>query len=92
MGRFFISCDEATAICDKGQYKEASFNDRLKLTVHMLMCKVCKCYSSQNVIMTKMFSNHSNDTCKKEKCLSDEDKVIMEKGIKEKMEVPVSEK
>ena len=92
MSKLFISCDEATTICDKNQYGEASFVDKFKITIHTIMCKVCKCYSSQNVIMTKMFSNHSNDTCKKEKCLSDEDKVIMEKGIKEKMEVPVSEK
>jgi hypothetical protein len=92
MGRFFISCDEATAICDKSQYKESSFSSRLKLTVHMLLCKVCKCYSSQNIIMSKMFGNHSKDACKKDRCLTDQEKVIMEKGIQEKMEASISEK
>lgn len=92
MSKLFISCDEATTICDKNQYGEASISDKFKITLHMVMCKVCKCYSSQNTIMTKMFGNHSNNVCKKEKFLSDEDKMIMDKSLKEKMEVPISEK
>jgi len=92
MSKFFISCDEATTICDKNQYGEASFGDKFKITLHMLMCKVCKCYSGQNTKMTKMYGNYSNGLCKKEKCLSNDDKAIMEESLKDRMEVPVSEK
>lgn len=86
MGKFFISCDEATAVCDKNQYGEASFSDKIKLTIHMIVCKVCKCYSGQNTTMTKLYKNHSNGVCKKEKCLSKEEKVKMENEVKEKIE------
>ena len=86
MGKIFISCDEATTICDKSQYKEARFSDKLKLTMHMLMCKVCKCYSKQNNIMTKVFGAYSEDECKQEKCLCKKDKEKMEQEVKEKME------
>lgn len=86
MGKFFITCDEATMICTKSQYKEARFSDKLKLTIHMLTCKVCKCYSNQNSMMTKMFGNFSENGHKKEKCLCNEDKEKMEKEVKEKIE------
>lgn len=87
MGKFFISCDEATAICDKNQYGEATFNDKLKITLHMLMCKICKCYSHQNTTMTKVYHKYSDGLCKKEKCLSKEEKDKMEKNVKENIEV-----
>ena len=85
MGKFFISCDEATTICDKNQYGEASFLDKIKLTMHFIRCKICKCYSSQNNIMTKILGNHSEGKCKKEKCLSDEEKENLKKIVKERM-------
>ena len=85
MSKFFISCDEATAICDKNQYGEARFFDKIKLTVHMYRCKICKCYSGQNVVMTKMYKKHSEETCNKNKCLSNEDKQQIEERVKEKI-------
>ena len=39
---FFINCDEATTICDKNQYKEASFWEKLKLGIHIFICKKCR--------------------------------------------------
>lgn len=87
MGKFFISCDETSTICDKSQYGEASFSDMFKLKVHFISCKICKCYSSQNSLLTKLFGNYSKGLCKKEKCLCNEDKEKMKKDLKEKMEV-----
>ena len=40
-----ISCDEATKICDKSQYKEASFLDKVKLNFHLILCKKCGKYT-----------------------------------------------
>ena len=86
MGKFFISCDEATTICDRSQYGEASFGNILKLNVHFVFCKICKCYSSQNSLLTKIFGTYSKDSSKKDKCLCSEDKDKMEKNLKDKME------
>lgn len=86
MGKLFISCDEATTICDKNQYGNASFFDKMKLSLHLIRCKLCKCYSSQNVLMTKIYKDYAKKECKKGECLCDEDKQKMEKAVKEKME------
>lgn len=85
MGKFFISCDEATTICDKNQYGNASFLDKFKLTLHLLKCKLCKCYSNQNVVMTKVYKEYAKHECSKEKCLCNEDKAKMEEALKEQM-------
>ena len=50
-----LTCDEATTICDKSQYKEASLWEIIKLNIHILLCKNCGLYSKQNSIMTKCF-------------------------------------
>lgn len=86
MGKFKITCDEATTICDKNQYGEASFRDKLKLMIHFYSCKICKCYSQQNVKMTKIYNGYSKDKCDQHTCLTKEDKVKLEEAVKEKME------
>jgi len=55
---FFISCDEATTICNKSQYKEASFWELVKLNFHIFRCKVCGRYSKQNTTLTKVCDKH----------------------------------
>lgn len=54
----FISCDEATTICDKNQYGEASFVEKLKLKIHFLICKVCALYSKQNTLISSICGKH----------------------------------
>ncbi|NDV43737.1 hypothetical protein [Flagellimonas sediminis] len=49
-----ISCQEASNICNKSQYKEASFWDIVKLRIHLLYCKACKQYSKKNSELTSM--------------------------------------
>ena len=49
-----ISCQEASNICNKSQYKEASFWDIIKLRIHLLYCKTCKQYSKKNSELTSM--------------------------------------
>ncbi len=56
--KFIINCDEATAICDKNQYGEASIYDKIMLGFHLLVCKYCKSYTKQNNLMSQLFGKH----------------------------------
>ena len=51
---FFITCDEAQHCCDKTQYNEATFVEKVKLNVHLLFCSVCRKYTSNNIQLTKL--------------------------------------
>lgn len=78
--KLFISCDEATTICTKNQYKEASFWDKVKLNIHMITCKICGLYSKQNTKLTEICNKH----LQKPECdhkLTEKDK----EGIKENL-------
>jgi hypothetical protein len=52
----FINCEEATHICDKSQYNEASWRQILKLKFHMMYCKFCKKYTKGNSKLTTLCS------------------------------------
>lgn len=52
-----ITCKEATHICDKSQYKEASFWEILKLKIHHLSCKTCLKHAKRNSTLSKLCSN-----------------------------------
>ena len=47
-----ISCDEAKIICNKTQYKESTFMERLKLKLHLFMCNACAKFTKQNTELT----------------------------------------
>lgn len=85
MSKLFISCDEATTICDKSQYGEATILDKLKLNLHFLRCKICKIYTKHNTLLTKVFSVYADEKCGEKKCLSLEDKQKIEEQITEKL-------
>ncbi len=78
--RLFINCEEATIICTKNQYKEASFFEKIKLNLHLLRCKICGLYSKQNTKLSEVCNAHLH----KPDCeikLSDTDK----EGLKKKL-------
>ncbi len=50
----FVSCTEANHFCDKNQYKEATFWEKVKLNIHVLYCSACRKYSSRNSKLTKL--------------------------------------
>lgn len=70
-----ISCDKAKLICDKAQYNEASFFDKIKLKIHLFICKTCPGHSKQNSQLT--------DLCGKAKLqsLSENDKEVMKQKL-----------
>lgn len=49
-----ISCDEAAILCNKAQYKEATFIERLKLKLHLFMCKTCSAFTKKNTEFTAL--------------------------------------
>lgn len=51
--KLFISCDEAKLICDKTQYNEATFWEKLQLNIRLLHCGVCRKYTKRNTKLTK---------------------------------------
>jgi len=56
--KIMIKCEEASTICDKIQYHEATFLDRIKLRMHLFLCKKCGLYSEQNKLMSRLFNTH----------------------------------
>ena len=50
-----MKCEDAGQVCDKSQYKEASFWEKLKLNVHLLYCSPCREYTQKNVKLSIVF-------------------------------------
>ena len=82
-----LSCDEATKICDKSQYGEASLMERIKLSFHLFLCKKCGTYTKQNTVLTKCYEAHKNNGNGNgnSHCLSEEDKTHIDKELKAKI-------
>jgi len=80
--KLFINCDEATLLCTKNQYKEASFFEKIQLNIHMMRCKVCGLYSKQNTKLSEMCDAHL-DKFEQSAKLSDADKEALKKKLTE---------
>lgn len=52
-----ISCEEASEICNKSQYREASLLEIVKLKLHIFMCKACRAFTSKNTKLTQLCKN-----------------------------------
>jgi len=76
-----ITCDEATTICDKNQYGEASLFDKIKLNIHFIRCKICALYTKQNTLLTKVYNSKAKgDQVKSASlCMSNEEKEKLRK-------------
>ncbi|NRA94222.1 MAG: hypothetical protein HRU26_16385 [Psychroserpens sp.] len=60
----FISCEEAHHICDKSQYGEATFWERVKLTIRLSWCKVTRAYTKRNRALTNAMKSSNVDCLK----------------------------
>lgn len=49
-----ISCEKAALICNKAQYNEATFIEKIKLKFHILMCKTCAAFTKKNTEFTTL--------------------------------------
>lgn len=81
--KFKLTCDEATTICDKSQYKEASFIEKVKLSVHFLQCKVCKLYTRQNLLLSVFYKKKAAGSKNTHHCLTPEEKELLKQKLKE---------
>ena len=54
-----ISCEKASVVCDKSQYKEATFIEEIKLFIHLLICRVCIKFSCKNTKLTSLCNRAS---------------------------------
>ncbi len=71
MSRLFLKCEEANHVCDKSQYHEASFIEKIKLTIHLLYCRVCRKYTKNNAKLTK--------------CIEQSELNLLEESVKKNM-------
>ena len=61
-----IDCKEAVRFCDKAQYREATFSERLKMRLHYLICVSCRKYQTSNSRLTKLIEKAGIQTCTKD--------------------------
>ena len=54
--KIFVTCKEANHHCDKTQYNEATFLEKVKLNIHLIYCRACRKYTSNNGKLTKMIN------------------------------------
>lgn len=66
MGKLKLECHEANHICDKSQYKEATFWEKVRLNIHLLYCRACLKYTARNTKLTKAVKNPKVNTVSKE--------------------------
>ena len=76
-----LPCDEANHVCDKTQYKEASFWEMIILNIHLIYCKACRKYTKNNTTLTNKIKESKveclDKNCK-ESMKKDFDKVLSE--------------
>ena len=82
--KILINCEEANSICNKNQYREASVWNKIRLNVHVLMCKYCKTYSTQNHIVSILIGKYI-DPCDDSNKLSVVEKQILEENLIQRM-------
>ena len=51
-----ISCLRATELIEKKFHLNLSFGDRLRLSVHKMMCSACSSYEKQSSIIDKLLA------------------------------------
>lgn len=73
--KIFVHCDEANHVCDKTQYKEATFWEKVKLNIHLIYCKACRKYTKNNTKLTKSIK------ASKVTCMDKKDKESMKKDF-----------
>ncbi|WP_019668175.1 hypothetical protein [Eudoraea adriatica] len=70
-----INCEQASTICNKKQYQEASLLEQIKLSLHLMFCKACSSFSRKNRKLTIL--------CNKAdlQILSEQEKIKMKETI-----------
>lgn len=83
MGKIKITCEEATTICTKSQYGEATLIDKIKLNIHFMFCKVCRMFTKQNSALSDMCAMAKSYQETHDCSLTEADKAKLKEQIKE---------
>ena len=81
-----ITCDQATTICDKNQYSEATIKDKIKLYIHLVACRICVKYTKQNTTLSNLYKGHAQYCKDLKHCLSEKDKEDLKALLKKNKE------
>ncbi|MDB4292341.1 hypothetical protein N9954_02980 [Maribacter sp.] len=73
-----ISCEKAALICNKTQYREATFMEKMKLRFHLLMCKTCPSFTKRNTQLTSICDKANLQS------LTELQKEVMKKELQDK--------
>ncbi|GAB5401288.1 MAG: hypothetical protein Aureis2KO_28730 [Aureisphaera sp.] len=60
-----LECHEANHFCDKNQYKEATFWEKVRLNIHLIYCRACRKYTARNTKLSKAIRNPTVKTADK---------------------------
>jgi len=77
--KIFIDIEQAKYICDKSQYGEASFFEKLRLNIRWLYCKATREYIKRNTRLTKLIKKSNIQM------LSFQDKKVMKNKLNEEL-------
>jgi len=61
MNQILLSCKEATFLVEKQMVCPLTFTERLRLGMHLKLCKVCNAYQSQSETMNKALEKWVNE-------------------------------
>lgn len=76
---FLSVCQKSCYICDQSQYEEAGFIDKLKLKMHLALCKSCREYNQKNSKLSALIQK--SDV----KCMCSKKKKELQKIIESEM-------
>lgn len=73
---FFVSnCLETAALCNKAEYQEASFREKMKIRIHLFLCTTCKVYNKRNRKLTSLIDKADL------KCCTEDEKTVLKQHI-----------
>jgi hypothetical protein len=77
--KLLYTCKKATQLVEKQKDKKLSILEKVRLKLHLWICKACAIYAKQSQIIEKLLKKR-NETQPSEKTLSEEAKIkILEK-------------
>ncbi len=74
-----MNCEEASKVCNKLQYNEAGFWEKVKFKIHLLLCRGCARFTKKNIHLTTMINKAPLH------CLSKEEKSAMVERLRTKI-------
>lgn len=74
-----MKCKDANHVCDKSQYNESSFWEKVKLNFHLIYCRACRKYSARNSKLSNIMNQSKIET------INTSDKEKMKNQLKKEM-------